>query len=551
SGLSLLFPALNKALIDQGIESENINLIKILLLSQIVVYMSTLGLEFMRNWITVVTGTHLSIRIVSDFLGKMLHLPVRFFDTKMIGDLHQRINDNDRIQNFLTSQSITTFFSLIVFSVFFIVLSLYNFKILIVYSSLTLIAVLWAMYWLRKRKALDYFLFQHRGENQESLFEILNGVVEMKLNNLEKYKTDQWEKIQYKLYKTNIRIIKLNQIQISGYEFVNQVKNILVTYLAAVSVVEGKMTLGELLSVSYIVGQMNSPVNQLVGFFRSLQDARLSFDRIADVQDLKEEESEDDIHLDNLPIAEKEAGIAIKNVSFQYEGAKSNMILNDISISFPKGTVTAIVGASGSGKTTLLKLLLKFYEPTKGQILYNGTDLGNISAKSLRNKFGIVMQDGFIFSDSIERNIATGDENIDEAKLFTAAKIANIHSYIESLPLGYKTKIGASGNGISGGQKQRILIARAIYKDPEYLILDEATSALDSENEKIIHDNLQRIFRGKTVIIIAHRLSTVKEADQIAVLQNGCLVELDSHNNLVARREIYYNLIRNQLELGT
>ena len=549
--LTLIFPFLTQILIDKGVNGKNLNLISIILLAQLCVFIGTITIEIIRNWLMLYIGTKLSITIISDFLKKLLLLPIKFFDSKMMGDFNQRIQDNERIEQFLTSQSLLTFFSIITFSAFFGVLLYYNMTILLVYLGLTFISIIWSFYWLKKRKILDYFRFQYRSENQETIYEIINGVTEIKLNQFENLKRAEWENIQQKLFKINIRVLKLDQFQLSGFEFINQIKNILVTFLAATFVVKGKMSLGELLSVSYIVGQMNSPVSQLITFFRSLQDAKLSLERLNEVQNHSTEEQptkHQELSLTNT--STNNSGIKFNNLSFQYEGPKSAYILKNISFIIPDGKITAIVGASGSGKTTLMKLLLKFYDPIIGNIYFNSTNIENISPKSLRENCGVVMQDGFIFSETIERNIATGDEKIDKHKLENAVRVANIVSFIESLPLGYKTKIGASGNGISGGQKQRILIARAVYKNPHYIFFDEATSALDAENEKIIHDNLQQFFKGKTVLIIAHRLSTVKNADQIVVLKNGAIVEIGSHNELVKNKADYFNLVKNQLELG-
>lgn len=547
--LTLIFPYLTQNLIDKGVNAKNLNIITIILLAQLAVFFGTVIIDIIRNWLMLYVGTKISITIISDFLKKILQLPIKFFDTKIMGDFNQRIQDNDRIEHFLTSQSLLTFFSIINFSVFFGVLWYYNFKILVVYLFLTILSITWSFYWLKKRKYLDYFKFQFRSENQESIYEIISGVTEMKLNQFENFKRNEWENIQQKLFKINIRILKLDQIQLSGFEFLNQIKNILVTFLAATFVVQDKMTLGELLSVSYIVGQMNSPVNQLVMFFRSLQDAKLSLERLDEVQNHPVEEKENQNLLIKSQISNN-SGIKFQNLSFQYEGPKSPCVLKDINFIIPEGKITAIVGASGSGKTTLMKLLLKFYEPTQGDLFFNSENINKISPKSLRENCGVVMQDGFIFSDTIERNIATGDENIDKEKLQNAVKIANIDDFVKSLPLGFNTKIGASGNGISGGQKQRILIARAVYKNPHYIFFDEATSALDAENEKIIHDNLQQFFKGKTVLIIAHRLSTVKNADQIIVLKNGEIAEIGNHQQLVKNKADYFNLVKNQLELG-
>lgn len=545
--LTLALPFLTQSLIDRGINAQNLGFITIILLSQLSIFCGVLIFQVLRNWIMLFVGTKVSISIISNFLKKLLELPLRYFDTKLMGDFNQRIQDNEKIENFLTSQSLLTLFSMMTFFVFFGVLWYYDFKILLVYLLLTALSVGWSLYWLTKRYVLDYFKFQHRAENQESIFEIINGVTEIKLNQFEDFKRNKWEQIQEKLFKINMRILKIEQVQLTGFEFINQLKNILVTYLSATFVVRGMMTLGELLSVSYIVGQMNAPVNQLLQFFISLQEARLSLERLTEVQ---EHEPEELINNSQLIPSAVSTAIHVKNVSFQYEGPKSPYILKNINLNIPEGKITAIVGASGSGKSTLLKLLLKFYDPTNGEIFYNGTNILNLSPRALRKQCGVVMQDGFIFSDTIDRNIATGDKVIDPEKLKDAVRISNIGAFINKLPLQYHTKIGAAGNGISGGQKQRILIARAVYKNPQYIFFDEATSALDAENEKIIHDNLQEFFSGKTVVIIAHRLSTVKNADQIIVLKEGKIVERGNHKELVSNKSDYFDLVRNQLELG-
>ncbi|KFF24925.1 peptidase domain-containing ABC transporter [Chryseobacterium vrystaatense] len=550
---TLIFPFLTQKLIDDGVTKKDLSIITYILLAQLTFFLGNIIFGIFRNWIMLVVGTKINIQIISDFLKKLLKLPIRFFDTKLMGDFNQRIQDHERVESFLTSQSLITLFSIITFSVFFGVLWHYDYRILLVYMTLTVFSVIWSLYWMKKRKMLDYFKFQRRSENQESIYEMINGVSEMKLNQFEEFKRNEWNKIQQKLFKINIRILKLDQIQLSGFEFINQIKNIMVTFLASSFVVHGNMTLGALLSVSYIIGQMNTPVSQLITFFRSLQDAKLSLTRLNEVQTHPEEEQENHVPL----LSEKyttqngiEKGIYLKNVSFQYEGPKSPFVLKDINIFIPEGKVTAIVGASGSGKTTLMKMLLKFYEPVEGDIEFNHLNINDISPEDLRKNCGVVMQDGFIFSDTIERNIATGDENINYEKLEKSLFISNITSFVEKLPLNLNTKIGAAGNGISGGQRQRILIARAVYKNPHYIFFDEATSALDSENERTIHDNLQDFFKEKTVVIIAHRLSTVKNADQIIVLKNGEVVEQGSHQQLVQNKATYFKLVKNQLELG-
>ena len=554
SALTLILPFLTEALIDKGVNAKDLNIISLILLGQLGVFAGALTISVFRNWLMMFVGTHLGITIIADFLKKVLQLSISFFETKMMGDFNQRMQDNERVEEFLTSESLITLFSIITFSVFFGVLWYYDIKILLAYLALTLLAIAWSLYWLRKRKLLDYYRFLLKSESQDSIYEIVSGVAAIKLNQFEDYKTKEWEKVQYKLFKLQVRILKIDQLQISGFEFLNQLKNILVTFLAATYVVKGSMTLGALLSVSYIIGQMNSPVSQLVNFFRSLQDAKLSLERLNEVQNIKAEEQEDYKMLDmSIPRTSNgiERGIRLQNLNFQYEGPNSPYVLKDINLVIPEGKVTAIVGASGSGKTTLMKLLLRFYEPSEGEIFYNYDQIQALSPRSIRENCGVVMQDGFIFSDTIERNIATKDVDIDRDRLEQAVQIANIKEFIESIPLKYKTKIGAAGNGLSGGQKQRILIARAVYKNPQYIFFDEATSALDAENEKVIHDNLQAFFKGKTVLIIAHRLSTVKNADQIVVLKNGKIVEQGSHERLVANKSEYFNLVKNQLDLGS
>lgn len=548
SGITLVLPFLTQILIDRGVTQGNINIITTVLLAQLCLFIGSLIIEIIRNWLVLSVGTKLSITIISDFLKKVLQLPLKFFDTKLTGDFNQRIQDNQRIEEFLTSQSITTLFSFISFSVFFIVLLYYDIAILAVFLILTALSIIWSVFWLRRRKIFDYHRFQQKSESQQSVYEIINGISDMKLNQMEDYKVDIWKEIQIKLFNTNKRIIKIDQLQLSGFEFLNQVKNILVTFMAAIYVVNGKMTLGELLSVSYIIGQLNSPIDQLIDFFRSSQDAKLSLERLNEVQNQLPEERKDQV---SLPGSLDPIAIELKDVCFQYEGPRSPFVLNNISIKIPRGKITAIVGESGSGKTTLMKLLLKFYTPTSGTIKFDGLDLDKLSAKDLRRNCGAVMQDGYIFSDSIERNIASGNSAIMEDRLLRSAYISCIDSFVEQMPLRYKTKIGSAGNNLSVGQKQRVLIARAVYKNPEYIFLDEATNSLDANNEKNIIHRLNGFFQGKTVLIIAHRLSTVKSADQIIVMNRGKIVEIGNHLELVQLKGRYFQLVKNQLELGT
>lgn len=551
SVVTLIFPFLTAALIDKGVNHKSLSIVFVILLAQIFLFVGSVIIDIVRNWLIIFIGARINIAIISDFFKKILKLPLRFFDTKFLGDFYQRIQDHSRIEQFLTSQSLTTFFSLINFLIFFIVLLRYDYKILIVYVTLTLLAVFWSRIFFKNRERLDYFRFKSNALNQQAINEMIYGIQEIKLNNFENYKINEWEKVQIEVFDVNLKILKLDQLQLIGFDFINQLKNIIVTYLAAREVVLGNITLGSMLSISYIIGQMNSPINQLIVFFRSLQDAQLSMLRLTEVQNHKEEEEKGQkkIKFKSSQKDKWKGGINITNLNFQFEGPHSPFVLKNINLNIPVGKTTAIVGASGGGKTTLMKLLLLFYEPTSGTIKINQDDLLQISPLSWRKNCGVVMQDGYIFADTIERNIATEDINIDKEKMDKAVKIANIGDFIQSLPLKEKTIIGATGNGISGGQRQRILLARAVYKEPQYIFFDEATSALDTENEKIIHDHLGDFFKNKTVVIIAHRLSTVKHADQIVVLKEGEISEVGNHKVLLKQKGTYYNLVKNQLNL--
>ncbi|WP_426791981.1 peptidase domain-containing ABC transporter [Sphingobacterium sp. WOUb80] len=548
---TLVFPILTQKLIDEGVQKKSMQVVSYILMAQLAFFSGNIVFDIFRNWITISVGAKVNIEIISQFLGKLMKLPMKFFDTKFMGDFNQRIIDHERIEQFLTSQSLMTFFSIIMFSVYFGILWYYDFAILLSYIILTILSVLWSIFWLNKRKQLDYIRFQSKSQTHEEVFQIIHGITEMKLNQYEELKRRDWEHAQQKLYKINLRILRLDEIQASGFNFINQFKNIMVTFMAASYVISGRMSLGELLGVSYIIGQINGPVNQLIVFFRSLQNAKLSLARLDEIHRIEDE----DHAMEHEKVTASwegspRTGIQLKGVSFQYEGPASSYVLRDLNLHIPHGKITAIVGASGSGKTTLMKLLLKFYSPTDGALYFNDVDMERISSKDMRKLCGVVMQDGFIFSETLERNIATGEELIDEKKFDMAVKISNIETFIAGLSQGVKTKIGAAGNALSGGQKQRVLIARAIYKDPDFIFLDEATSALDSKNEKVIHDNLQLFLKNKTGVIIAHRLSTVKQADQIVVLKNGRIVEVGSHQELAAKKGEYFDLVRNQLELG-
>ncbi len=545
--LQIIFPFIMKAVVDLGVQLNNANIILIMLLAHLVLFFTQTMVEAIRNWILLHTGTHVNIRMVSNYLVRLINKPVRFFDTRMTGDILQRIDDHKRIERMLTSSSLQTLFSVFSFFIFGVILFIFDSGIFIVFAVASLVYLLWVIYFLKKRKELDYKRFDEMAVNRNALLQMIHGINDIKLHNAEKIKRWEWERIQAKIFRLNKRYLNLNQWQRTGANFINESKNILISFLAAKAVIDGNMTLGMLVAVQYIIGQLNSPIDQVVYFIQAMQDARISLERMNQLHQSNTIEGPEN----RIGIMPENGDLKLENVSFQYGGPNSPVVLKNINLLIPKGKTTAIVGTSGSGKTTLLKLLLKFYPPTEGTVKLGEISLANFDDTAWRSKCGAVLQDGYIFTESIAKNIALGEEMVDIDRLLNAVKVANIQEFIESLPLGYNTKIGAEGVGLSQGQKQRILIARAIYKSPEYFFFDEATNALDTENERKIMHNLSKYFSGKTVITVAHRLSTVKNADQIIVLKKGEIIEQGPHAFLIARKGMYYNLIKNQLELGT
>ena len=561
SGAMLVLPFLTQSIVDVGIETQDLSFINLVLIAQIILLLSTSSIDFLRSWILLHISTRLNLTILSGFLSKLMRLPISFFDVKLFGDLMQRIGDHHRIEQFLTGQALNLLFSLFNVFLFGFVLAYYNLSIFLIATGASLLYVAWILLFLKRRRKLDTKRFEVSAQSQSQVVQLIQGIQEIKLSGSETSKKWEWERTQAKLFKWNTRSLSLSQTQQVGALLINNAKNIFITFLAAKAVIDGQLTLGAMMSILYILGQFSAPVEQLISFLQSWQDAQMSMERLNEVHTMADEEPQGHRMRTDW---NKDQDISIENLSYTYPGAGNEPVLRNLTMLIPAGKVTAVVGSSGSGKTTLLKLLLRFYTPETGGIYLKTRadveqspdsqywlDVRSLSHRAWRQGCGVVMQDGFIFSDSIALNIAMYDETIDEKRLYDAARTANIHNFIESLPLGYHTKIGTEGNGLSQGQKQRILIARSVYKDPTLLLFDEATNSLDANNEAVIVENLRNFFKGRTVVIVAHRLSTVRHADQIVVMEKGEIVEKGTHSELLALKKKYYQLVSNQLELIT
>lgn len=544
--LQLILPFLTQSVVDIGIKHNDIHFIWLILLGELMIVIGKTATDFIRRWLLLHISMRINISLVSDFFIKLLKLPMSFFDTKLMGDLLQRINDHSRIQTFLTNQVLGVIFTFMSFTIFGIVLLIYNKLIFIIFMTGSVIYGLWITIFLNKRKILDYELFEQQATNQNKTYQFITSMQEIKLQDCEKRRRWEWEDTQADLFCVQLKSLKLQQTQEAGCIFINEVKNIVITVLAATAVINGQMTLGAMLAVQYIIGQLNSPVEQFMSFIYSLQDVKISLERINEIHEGNNEETTEN----QVSEFNDDKFITLTNVDFKYDHHALKKTLTDVSFDIPEGKVTAIVGASGSGKTTLIKLMLGYYPVISGSISIAGRNINEYNLKWWRRHCGVVMQDGVIFSESIARNIAVDDGDIDVERLEKAARIANIHDYIMGLPLKYNTQIGRDGVGLSQGQKQRILIARAVYKNPDFIFLDEATNALDAKNERAIVENLDEFYKGRTVVVVAHRLSTVKNADQIIVLDSGKVVESGNHTSLIEKKGAYYNLVKNQLELG-
>ena len=545
--LQLIFPFLTQAIVDVGIHQQNIGFIYLILIGQLMLTVSRTAIDFIRRWILLHISMRINISLVSDFFIKLLKLPMSFFDTKLMGDLLQRMNDHSRVEKFLTSQMLNVTFSLLSFVVFGCVLFYYNLTIFGIFLSASLLYGGWIAFFLKQRKLLDYELFGKQADNNNKTYQFITTMQEIKLQDCEQRRRWEWEDVQAELFEVQMKALKLQQTQEAGSIFINEIKNILITVVAATSVIQGDMTLGMMLAVQYIIGQLNSPVEQLMNFLYTLQDVKISLERINEIHGKDNEESNEKALASFIDTPND---LSFKEVDFKYDPHHPKKTIDGITMEIPEGKITAIVGASGSGKTTLIKLMLGYYPVLGGEIRIGSSNLNDYNLKWWRRQCGVVMQDGVIFSESIARNIAVDDGEIDKVRLKKAAEIANIYDYIMGLPLKFNTKIGRDGVGLSQGQKQRILIARAVYKNPRYIFLDEATNALDAENERVIVENLNDFYQGRTVVVVAHRLSTVKNADQIIVLGHGKILETGNHASLIEKKGAYYHLVKNQLELG-
>ena len=545
--LQLVLPFLTQSIVDVGIKNQNIGFVWLILLGQLMLTISRTAIDFIRRWLLLHISLRINISLVSDFFIKLLKLPMSFFDTKLMGDLMQRMNDHSRVNTFLTQQTLNITFVIFTFVVFSLVLFFYNKLVFVIFLLGSILYGVWMTLFLKRRKVLDYELFEQQAINNNKTYEFITSMQEIKLQDCEQRRRWEWEDTQADLFGVQMKSLKLQQTQEAGSIFINEVKNIIITVVAATAVIHGQMTLGMMLAVQYIIGQLNSPVEQLMNFFYSLQDVKISLERINEIHQMDDENGKEGLQ---TSIEDKSEGIDIKNIMFKYDPHALRKTIDDVGIHIPQGKVTAIVGASGSGKTTLIRLMLGYYPVLEGQINIGNTDINKLNKKWWRRQCGVVMQEGVIFSESIARNIAVDDGDIDKERLLKAAEIACIKDYVMALPLKFNTKIGRDGVGLSQGQKQRILIARAVYKNPDYIFLDEATNSLDANNERNIVENLDKFYKGKTVVIVAHRLSTVKNADQIVVIDHGKVVEVGNHESLTAKRGAYYNLVKNQLELG-
>jgi len=544
--LKLLPPFLTQSIVDVGINNNNVDFIYLILMAQLMLMIGRNSMEAIRGWLLLHVSTRVGISLLTDFVAKIMRLPMRFFNEKSLGDVMQRVEDQKRIEVFLSTQLSNILFSMVNITIYTAIFAIYDGFIFTIFFGATLLYVGWILIFMRKRRDLDTKRFEIASLERDKLVQIVQGMPDIKLANAEMPKRWDWEMLRSKLFRQNVRTLALSQTQQIGGLIINESKNIIITFLSAKAVLDGHLSIGAMLAIQQMLGQTNSPIEQIVQYMQQWQDARMSMDRLVDIHKLADEETDEHNKMHQLPA---QRDIVMRNVSFKYTNTTTK-VLRNVKLFIPQGKTTAIIGSSGSGKTTLLKMLLKYYQPTSGELLLGNTELRNISNHTWRNECGVVASDGFVFTDTFLQNIALGAEEIDFERVKIAARVANIEEYIESLPMGYHTVVGADSGGMSQGQKQRLLIARAVYKDPEYLFLDEGTNALDTENQHIIMENLRQYFRGRTMVVVAHRLSTIRHADQIVVIEKGAIVEKGTHEELIALQGRYYQLLSSQLEMA-
>lgn len=538
-----MLPFISKAVIDVGIKSSDINFINMVLIGNISILISITIFNVIRDWVLMHITSRVNIALISDYLIKLMKLPVTFFENKLLGDILQRARDHERIRNFIMNNSLSLIFSILTFIIFGIILLTYNPIIFYIFLGGSILYVAWVLLFLRIRKRLDWEYFELVSQDQSYWVETVSAIQDIKIYNYERYRRWKWEEIQARLYKVNKRVLNITNMQKLGAQFIANIKNMAIVFFCASAVIKGDITFGIMISTQFIIGMLNGPLTQFIGFIVSAQYAKISFLRMNEIKQLKDEEEL--LSIGTTSILPEKRDITLSNIIFQYS-PNSPIVLKNIFLTIPQNKITAIVGGSGSGKSTLLKLLVRLYKPTAGEIKMGNMNIASINLHTWRNMCGVVMQDGKLFNDTILANIVLDDEHINYERLHKVCRMAQIAKEINGMPKGYETMIGERGRGISGGQKQRLLIARALYREPDFLFLDEATNSLDVINEKKIVEALNAAFENRTVIVVAHRLSTIRNADQIIVLHQGRIAEIGNHENLMAKKGEYFKLVSSQ-----
>ena len=544
TALQGMLPFISKAVIDVGIKTSDVNFINMVLIGNISILLSVMIFNVIRDWILMHITARVNIALISDYLIKLMKLPVTFFENKLLGDILQRAQDHERIRSFIMNNSLSLIFSILTFVVFSIILLIYNAIIFYIFISGSILYAGWVLLFLNIRKKMDWEYFELLSKNQSYWVETVSSIQDIKIYNYEKHRRWKWEEIQARLYHVNKRVLAITNAQNLGAQFIESIKNMGIVFFCATAVIKGEITFGVMISTQFIIGMLNGPLVQFINFIVSAQYAKISFLRINEIKQLEDEEEL--LSVGSTTILPENKSLILDNVNFQYT-ANSPLVLHNIYLHIPENKVTAIVGGSGCGKSTLLKLLVRLYKPSYGDIKMDKMNVNAINLRQWRSMCGVVMQDGKIFSDTILNNIVLDDEHIDYEQLRKVCRIAQIEDEINAMPKGFETNIGENGRGLSGGQKQRLLIARALYRNPQYLFLDEATNALDTINEKKIVEALNNAFLQRTVIVVAHRLSTIRNADQIVVLDKGYIVEVGNHDSLMERKGHYFQMIASQM----